>query len=328
MNILTKNDIATAIDKCSPHLIAVAYIGIDWEKYIKDHEKIEKIILSPTLGSNPYAITNLVDKVGWDKVEFLDELHAKIYIGNDFTIIGSANLTKNGLSGCNLIELCYKIDNENDLNEVKNTFNEILTSAKNKYPENDKKMSKLSELYEKWGSAATGDIIKNESTKAKFSDFELLTNDHFYISWYNEYGTTYSPEAEKIKSEIDDESHFLPDDNIKKDKWVLSWRLTNKMVPDKKTKPNWVYIHEIISNGIIENDYEYTTLAFQKENTTVPEPPFELTADVISAFKDAICTEQLSPYFIQKDHKLYKLSKAQEKLPELIKQMKININNK
>ena len=62
-----------------PTHIAVAYVGRDWDQLI-DCSQLKEIIVSPTLGTNPRAVDELVEKFGWEHVHFLDELHAKIYL--------------------------------------------------------------------------------------------------------------------------------------------------------------------------------------------------------------------------------------------------------
>ncbi len=80
MKVLIENDIQEAVSGCKPSKIAVAYIGADWQTFIPDPSRLESIIVSPTIGSNPWAIADLVKQIGWEKVAFLDELHAKTYI--------------------------------------------------------------------------------------------------------------------------------------------------------------------------------------------------------------------------------------------------------
>ena len=82
MKILIESEIQRAIRRCEPSKIAVAYIGTDWNTFVSDVESLGAIIVSPTLGSNPWAITDLAKQIGWDKIFFLDELHAKTYVGN------------------------------------------------------------------------------------------------------------------------------------------------------------------------------------------------------------------------------------------------------
>lgn len=88
MKVLVEDEIRRTVIDCKPLRIAVAYIGVDWKTFIPDTSCLESIIVSPTIGSNPSAIADLVKQIGWEKVVFLDELHAKTYIGKNSAVIG------------------------------------------------------------------------------------------------------------------------------------------------------------------------------------------------------------------------------------------------
>ena len=94
MKILSGGDIAKEVKSINPQYIAVGYIGKDWHRYI-DIEFVKEIIVSPTIGSNPFAIESIVKEIGFENVYFLDELHAKLYIGSDRYAFGSFNLSAN-----------------------------------------------------------------------------------------------------------------------------------------------------------------------------------------------------------------------------------------
>lgn len=115
MKILLAYEIGSAIQRCNPLKIAVAYLGEDWRSFIPDVQHLEEVIVSPTLGTNPRAVMDLAQRIGWENVHFLDELHAKFYLGSSTAIVGSANLTHNGLSGDALIELCIEFSDERSM---------------------------------------------------------------------------------------------------------------------------------------------------------------------------------------------------------------------
>jgi hypothetical protein len=115
MMILTrKEDVRKQLKALKPSRIAVAYIGKDWQEYICPQD-IDSIIVSPTIGSNPDAIVQLAEIVSYDRVFLLDRLHAKIYLGEDCALIGSFNLSRNGLGEGGLLELGNVVDQEKDL---------------------------------------------------------------------------------------------------------------------------------------------------------------------------------------------------------------------
>ena len=118
MKILVEDDIRDAVVRCKPSKIAVAYISADWKMFIDDVPYLEAIIVSPTFGSNPWAISDLVKHIGWEKIFFLDELHAKTYVGGKSAVSGSANLTRNGLGADGLVELCVEVNGNRSLSKL------------------------------------------------------------------------------------------------------------------------------------------------------------------------------------------------------------------
>ena len=112
MKFLTKsNEFVEELREISPEKIAVAYIGIDWKEFISV-DSLKEIIVYPTLGTNPVAIMEIVGKIGWENVHFLDNLHSKIYIGDSSMLAGSANLSRNALANTGLYEACVSTNEE------------------------------------------------------------------------------------------------------------------------------------------------------------------------------------------------------------------------
>ena len=149
MTLLTKStELENAIKKLEPNKIAVAYVGKHWSNYIIPKE-LQEIILSPTIGSNPYAIEELINTLGIDNVYFLDNLHSKFFLSENAAIIGSCNLSKNALSETGLLEIGYKINNPTEINRLYSLFEDYKKKAIKKYT-NQKKREKLISLKKDW----------------------------------------------------------------------------------------------------------------------------------------------------------------------------------
>jgi hypothetical protein len=323
MGIIIDNKIQKATEDCDPCQIAVAYIGKDWKKYIRYPEKLESIVLSPTIGSNPYAIRELAKIIGWSKVYFFDQLHAKIYFGKNSAVVGSANLTHNGLSGHSLFELSVEIKNKSDLQNIKKILKTLKNKSEKQYPTNAAKKNKIIELEKKWGNAiANGIFPKKITNDISFSTFELLSDKQFYVAWYQPTDCEYSEDIKAMKSVLGDDIHFRTSDNVEKNKWVLTWRITNKSKPNKKTPLSWLYIDEIFENGIVDKGYDYKKCAFERTDKLKPAPPFEITDEVEKAFKKAVTKTEIAKYLVQDQNDLFDLQYSFKGLPLLIKKMK------
>lgn len=322
MKILTGSAIQIGISEVKPEKIAVAYLGADWGMFLNDVEALEYIILSPTLGSNPYAIQTLVNSIGWEKVWFLDELHAKVYLGPKSAVIGSANLTSNGLNEEGLIELDTKVERYELIDELHQILDGWLSIAKERYPTATEKRSRLDKLLNSWSAALTNGLIANSNEKpTPFSTFELLSPSQFYVIWMHSPGNQkLSDEIKEVYTRIKDYVSFKNSDKVETNKWALVWQRTSSDKPNKKKKPYWLYIHETYQDGINETDAEYKKCGVQWSDKTTPPYPFELTADVIDAFRESIMRPELYQYFLQEDS--FDLNKSFPGLPKLIAAMK------
>lgn len=330
MKILVEGEIKKAIRRCKPSKIAVAYIGADWKTFIPSAHCLSAIIVSPTFGTNPRAVVDIAKKIGWEKIYFLDELHTKVYIGNSSAVIGSANLTSNGLSGKGLVELCVEVSATKTLKKLDATFKTLKKRAQQQYPSTESKKKRIRELEMLWGSAMANRIVRNYKKEniPAFSDFELLGEDHFYVSWYQPGECEYSDDVKAIESLIVYEIHFARADKVERNKWALIWRITNSNKPHKTAKPQWLYIHEVFENGIVDDGYEYPKCAIHRKDLDVPSPPFEITSEVALAFKKAVQEKSIAKYLVQEDRDVFNLEYSLKGIPYLISKMKECMANK
>ncbi|XQU09587.1 hypothetical protein P4544_07755 [Halomonas sp. LY9] len=95
------SELSRTLKSIKPTHVAVAYLGSAWKEYLSDMDALEEIIVSPTIGSNPWALEELLVKaVQHDfKVYFSEKLHAKLFIGKMSCLLGSPNLSHNGFGG-------------------------------------------------------------------------------------------------------------------------------------------------------------------------------------------------------------------------------------
>jgi len=147
MKILTNYSLyKQAIKKIEANKVAVAYIGADYNQFI-NAKKLKEIIVSPTVGSNPYAISSLIKSIGISNVHFIDNLHSKLFIGQKGAIIGSANLSRNALGGTGLIELGVLFETKKELALVNRLFEEYKIKAKTLYKNSLSKEKQIENLY-------------------------------------------------------------------------------------------------------------------------------------------------------------------------------------
>lgn len=340
MEIISGQNIATSIKDICPKKIAVAFIGADYSSFLDDDciKNLECIILSPTEGSNPYAISDLSKKIGWGKIFFLSRLHAKIYIGDQESIIGSSNLSRNGLIGdeTGLYETCVKIDSNKQSLEI---FNDILSKAKKEYPNEKSKRDALDSLFCIYNRRKSIGLESTKDESLDFLNYEWENGERFYINWYSggsdECKNTEKTERicgddiEKVNGE-EQSSVFTEDDAIKKNKWILNWKSQNyKDKIDRRAKIFWVYIDDIINRGWNDGKGSpYTKLAVQLKSLSKhrPNPPFKITKEFTEAFRKVIDKEKYAILFNDNPYTASSTDIAQI-MPSFLKDVKKKLND-
>lgn len=281
MQILSNPGISEAIKKIKPTKIAVAFIGIDWKKYLSEDilDNLESIVISPTEGSNPDAIRDLADRIGWDKIHFQKRLHAKIYIGKDYAIVGSANLSFNGLSGDDqgLFEVCVKVETTYEINDI---YNSILTEADRCYPTDESKKKAVVNLQKIWNKRVAVKLSSEKKREDSFEKFDIESYGNISLDWYD--GTEDEPilkensGLEDTTNSFKDWMYINPCDQVQENSWMLCWRRTSSKKMDGRIKPHWMYVHKIFNNVLDEEKNEgYSSLAVEYIKGKKPSKPFD-----------------------------------------------------
>jgi len=336
--VLAGPHIAEQVKLIQPHKVAVAYLGASWADYLPSVATLDVVVIAPVLGTNPWAVRDLIaclstqGQDGWEKVFFLDSLHAKLYLGERSAVLGSANLSSNGLSGDRLVELCAMIDAPDGLLALNEFFASTLALAKAQYPTVNDRMRRLALLEEETARNPSFDSRYLPARATSFQDFELLSPDQFYVCWYTPEPPemTYSETVpENHKTVFNDFGHFHPDDGIERGRWVLFWKLSDDLA-SAKMDAHWMMIDEVFSEGIkTKEPYAYTTVAFQRREFSrqrLRKRPFSLTPKVRELLRQALMDPDLTRDLIQQDalddQRSFSLRRSQKALPALIKKMK------
>ncbi|MGV8803702.1 MAG: phospholipase D family protein [Polaromonas sp.] len=343
--VLTGKTIAAAIRSVRPQRIAVAYLGADWSSFLgEDLTGLDSIVISPRLGTNPLAVSRLVKALstlqgsGWERVFFHDDLHAKLYLGKDAAVFGSANLSSNGLQGNELVELCTRTCATEDMQALADFYDSVLSQAKAQYPTEAKRKKRLADLADETQrlKAAIGDGVASgpspDNCEAQqFHDFELRAPDQFYVNWYQpQPEPVFTASGQTFESKINDWISMASDDKPVKGKWVLCWRMSNSNQPDGRVKPHWMLIDEVIPDGIFCEDGIYTQLVIQRNDLNrrsswLDDAPFALTDPVIKVLRSALADESLHEFLVQPDE-VFNLKKSTKGVPELIACMKAKLD--
>ncbi|MBF0413565.1 MAG: phospholipase D family protein [Desulfamplus sp.] len=120
------------IQSDSEKLLAVAFIGSGFSNIVNGNVRI---ICNLTSGAtNPIEVKKLL-KVSKIKIRNNSKLHAKVYIGTDSLIVGSANLSTNGIAleeeSANWIEASIQTTQKEDIKNATIWFNKLWSESDN-----------------------------------------------------------------------------------------------------------------------------------------------------------------------------------------------------
>lgn len=302
MLLLEKPTIAAAIQDIAPSHIAVAYIGTDWEEFI-DTARLKQLIVSPTIGTNPHALKDVAQRIGWENVFFLDELHAKLYLSTTRAALGSFNLTANGIGVGGLIETGIIVDQLDAVAELFEHFEHLRSLAEARYPTTDSKRIRLQQLTAQWNHAHAQGILLSEATIRSLHDYIPNNSRDFDVCWFRNVQVDVDlatirkavPEltGDVLEEIASDWTTALDDDPVEENSWVLLWQCRNDGLPNNSVRLRWLYVHKVVRKAV--DDGSYTTLLFQIKGGKIPPAPFCLTPEADAALKavlklDAYCT--------------------------------------
>lgn len=302
MRIISTSDAHSAILNIRPTHIAVAYVGIDWSSLIAP-EELDEIVLSPTLGTNPYAVEQIVEQLGWGSVHFLERLHSKIYIGECSAAIGSFNLSRNGISATGLEETGIYLSDESLVVEARSEYDRIKLLAISEYSSLESKKIRLQKLKKEHGLAQSKGLLKSSAHERSIENYSPLTGRDFYICWWERGEATFNNEtvgreapeviAWNYHHDYIDFTNLLESDRVEEGDWLLMWRANSNGFPHKSEPMTWLYVDKLVRNGV--KDTEYTQLVLQINGLPHMKPPFNIDAPAIqTTLKKAISMRQFS----------------------------------
>lgn len=187
--------------------IAVAFIGDGASQWIGSQATDVQTICNLAMGgTNPSEVKTFINKYGRENVKHINNLHAKIYIGTEYAIVGSANFSANGLGGqpTGLREAGYKfkLDQPSGKNSL-NWFEELWANAE--YI-TDKDLKDAEQKWKRRSRSREGDW---KADSGDICDYDFSRPDFPLISWY--YNNDWDVSDELIEGKSDDEKEILTD---------------------------------------------------------------------------------------------------------------------
>lgn len=314
MKFVHGSDIQRGLREISPSQIAVAYVGIDWKTYIVP-EKLQDIVLSPSVGTNPAAIVEIAEAIGWEHVHFLDNLHAKIYLGERSAAVGSFNLTANGLSAEGLQEAGFLVEDARVLVELRARLDDYRRQAVIAYPTTSAKLARLAELRSLWDRAIKQGVIRNDARATALDTYQPVSADEIYVCWALG-DITYTDQIVSPGT-VNNSLSFLESDMVRPDRWILCWKPRGDGHPDERYRPYWLHIDEVVEGGAQETPY--TKVAVERTGRVELPPPFEITDAAVHALYAALNSGQF-PEFLD-HHETWSVDPTLPRLPAFLSAM-------
>lgn len=319
MKLLTEQgSIANAIRQIRPTHIVTGFIGGGWERYV-DSKRLQSIIVSTMPGSSAEAIRSLEQRIGWKKIHFHDRVHAKFYWSEGGAVVGSSNLSENGLRGVGgLIEVAVLLECGIDdvaLAGLKAYHDSLRRDAAQSYPTARDKTLALNRLCSQTAhiprehSAALGVLgglrHRREPYRglpiSKFEYAEYQGRIHI-VGWHDEPKLDRDKlmrqlgryEDSKVNFAEDNYIAFKNDDAISIHDWILTWETTKHGV---RAKPSgdiaWLLVDAFTTGVVTSPGWEdWSKLAHQTTPIHIGNVPFVLDANVKRQFRKLIQTRQ------------------------------------
>ena len=275
--------------------IAVAFIGDGASKLFGPKTEDVKIICNLTMGgTNPREIETLIKRFGRENVKQVDNLHAKLYIGAEYAIVGSSNMSANGLGiqPSALREAGYKFKLDQPSGKDGADWFDSLWSKASGISEQDLKIAQ-----DRWKNRDRSRDGDWKSSSRDICDYDFDREDFPLITWYKpaeghvvgespesncSYGgwPTFQEAGENsLDIECENDLHFLSPD-----RWILTFlrrrngRLSWEQLSGQYYFDRWKY-----SNDCEDEENELTSFAiirYEKKSG-----PFDITENLSSEFR-------------------------------------------
>ena len=231
-------------------------------------------------GTNPSEIRKLKRQ----NIRQSDTLHAKVYIGSESVVIGSANISTNGL-GLEGIEQARWI-------EAGTSTHDTATALK-----------WFEGLWDSAREITDGDIKKAEeawSRRQKFrptllsiDDLDISSSDLPLLTWFEVLPCEVNPKAVKtygLNEEIIKDSIGIESAQdvaaLKPGRWVLYWYANDEGRPFRRN-PQWFYTGRLIQKALrYETERNYRDVVIQSD--IKPAVPFKFDKVITRLFYDVL----------------------------------------
>jgi len=277
-----RSEISEAVLGLKPSRVAVAYVGKDWAELIAP-KSLKEIVLAPIVGTHPDAIRALEARLGWERVHFLDQLHAKVYLGRQAAIVGSANLSTNALGEgqTDLYEAVTVVETKSGLEQARRAFEMYRDIAKTAYPNTDRKEERLKALVEETRRARKAGLMQARPQRT-IADYRV--GEHrIFVEWYESTGEG-GKEGDRTLVDM-----RFGREAVRRGDWAIIWRCRANGMPREGGAIEWLHIDDVRRRCMEDDDYiDQVAETVRPARGTLP---FEIDEQFKALFREIIALE-------------------------------------
>lgn len=327
--VTTAVEIRNTLRELEPQSIAVAYVGSGWKQYVST-EHLREIVLSPTLGSNPRAIEEIMNALGHENVYFLDTLHSKIYLGAHAALLGSCNLSDGGISDGGRLEAAIVLTDADAMCQLAVQIEGYKKAASKLYDTQRKKLARLRKLKVQSERAQWYGVADIRSKIPTIRDYESRL-DRIHVVWCGSFEDEFDEkqiglavhEAKDVGPEtyFNGTLQFLEADDVRPGDWVLCWKCNNDGMPRKAGEVSWLYVHHVVSGGYKTDDYPKLAGEAKAKFLRRPAPPFALDKSTKGLIRKTLASRRF-PEMLSLDNAIWPLGPADAVTPKFIQALR------
>lgn len=250
MTLITDpEELCQALRDIKPYRIAVAYVGSqDTLQGVIDWSKVQCLTVQPAACTSADAIEAIresMPKKG--RLLFHDTLHAKVYLGESDALVGSANLSRNGIGG-DTVEACCRVTDPKELSRIATFLDGVEAEAAKRFPPGGDDwnlcLQRLGEEPEDLCSLVGFDVGMRNAQAPSFLEYCSRGGQPFVVEWWEE-DEELTRDAEK---RFESRSHSISNSLALKEslpeemKWILCWRCKKDGTPRAKIELEFMHV--------------------------------------------------------------------------------------
>jgi hypothetical protein len=266
-------------------------------------------------------------------VHFLDNLHAKFYIGNDVALLGSCNLSANGMGDDGLREAAVMVDGK-CLIQLNQQFERYKQDAQRSYKTLEAKMNRLQKLQGETNRAFSSGLLARPEETRSITEYDSQL-DHIHIIGLTD--PDGEPDATKIAEQepelvevsldvdryFDDWLQLEKRDTVERGDWFLCWWCTNNRHPDGRRKAYWFYADCVVDQGMASEQWPKFVGQVRGPH---PTAPFDLDDATQTAIREVLNVPEFMALIPGNDWRL-EVAKADRVTPQFLDAVKERVRN-